>query len=536
MAPNSENATASRTLPVRFGRFVVERELGSGASSTVYLVTDTNLGVKAALKQLHLPEGHDEALVQEAFREALTANMVDHPGIAKIWAYDRLQRDDIGQLHHCLVMQYCEGETLRRWIGRFAQRDYLKLSVLYHISHVISEVHRKNIVHRDLKPENIIIKEDDNSLGGVRVTVIDFGIARLANRHENSSAALTQSRGTPEYIPPEIWLSSREAGVSQWTPAADVYAFGILCFEILTGHHPLGIAPGTWSLARQRDIADRHINAAASALPRGTPLAIATLIKEALDKNPDVRPSMETLCAALRGSLLTTPKTQFEHAYDEWRVKRRKLLNDDELESARELERAGEIVFRGHVEFFKDSVRASIRRQRRRTLALCSVTLLLVTLGLSIVAAMRFQAESSDAKRNTALATLDKDRAIRYSEIESTAKRDLQHGYDACRAELRRVDEQLSSTNADLTRVSERRGQCEVSRQTAQAMLGRITDASERCREASTECDERLDACKYVTRKFAGELADAQDKLEKRTHERDQALDAASLCAARSSR
>src|SRR5690606_11346087 len=205
--------------------------------ATVYLAFDRRLEREVALKAMHQPLVEDDAsreFVARFRREAKSAARLTHPGIVHV--YD--QGID-GELSY-LTMEYVRGENLR---SRIAHEGTLPvgeaLALADAILDALAAAHRLGLVHRDVKPENVLIDTDG------RARISDFGLARAVT--EVGSRADTVIMGSPGYLAPEL-LSMGSAG-----PSIDVYAVGVMLFEMVTGRHPF---TGESSI----EIASKHVH------------------------------------------------------------------------------------------------------------------------------------------------------------------------------------------------------------------------------------------------------------------------------------
>ncbi|TDE88952.1 Stk1 family PASTA domain-containing Ser/Thr kinase [Occultella glacieicola] len=201
------------------GRYEVSSRIARGGMATVYLATDRRLDRQVALKIMHphLAEGADVAA--RFRREARAAARLAHPGIVGV--YDQGSE---GELNY-LTLEYVEGRNLRRELrarGALSVGD--ALDIVESVLDALAAAHRAGLVHRDMKPENVLMAADG------RVKVADFGLARAVT--EATAASTGNLLGTVAYLSPEI-VTSGEADAR-----ADVYAVGILLYEMLTGHPP----------------------------------------------------------------------------------------------------------------------------------------------------------------------------------------------------------------------------------------------------------------------------------------------------------
>jgi beta-lactam-binding protein with PASTA domain/predicted Ser/Thr protein kinase len=250
------------------GRYRVDSRVARGGMATVYIGFDTRLDRVVAIKVMHATLADDEAFVARFHREAKSAARLSHPNVVSI--YD--QGEDAGRVF--LVMEYVDGGTLRarlREEGRLAPSA--ALGVMEPVLQALAAAHGAGIVHRDVKPENILIASDG------RVKVADFGLARAIEASGHTTTGLLI--GSVNYLAPE----QVESGAAD--TRTDVYAAGIMLFEMLTGAPPYD---GDTPLS----IAYRHVNdsvPAPSALLLGVPPEIDALVVRATRRNPADRPA-----------------------------------------------------------------------------------------------------------------------------------------------------------------------------------------------------------------------------------------------------
>jgi eukaryotic-like serine/threonine-protein kinase len=270
------------------GRYQLITRIASGGMGEVYRAQDAVLGREVALKTLHPHLARDPGFVDRFRREARAAAVLNHRNIVGV--YDWGSTDGT----YFMVMEFVRGHNLRSLLARYrrlepAQAVEVGLQVLSALEHA----HGHGIVHRDVKPENILIDQEGT------VKVADFGLARAFADSSVSQAEGTVT-GTVQYLSPEQ-IQGRPAG-----PRSDVYSFGIVLFELLTGRTPYS---GETSMA----IAYQHLSSSVPA-----PTAVVPRLPEALDRavlhatarDPDARPSS---AAALREELAragaaTSPK------------------------------------------------------------------------------------------------------------------------------------------------------------------------------------------------------------------------------------
>jgi beta-lactam-binding protein with PASTA domain len=249
------------------GRYLVRSRIAQGGMATVYLALDTRLDRDVALKVMHAHLAGDAQFTARFVREARAAARLSHPNVVQV--YDQGAEGDVLYL----AMERLLGRTLREVL---TERRVLTareaLTVLEPLLDALAAAHRLGIVHRDVKPENVILTDDG------RVKVADFGLARAATTNTSTTGVLL---GTVGYLSPE--LVARGAADAR----SDVYAAGIMLFEMLTGRLPfVGGAP--------IQVAYQHVNdevPAPSTLAPEVDPQLDELVGTATARDPDDRPA-----------------------------------------------------------------------------------------------------------------------------------------------------------------------------------------------------------------------------------------------------
>ncbi len=282
-------------LTTKLGSYEITRELGQGGMGKVYLARHTLLGKQAAVKVLLPKLSGNAEVVERFFNEARAATMIEHRGIIDV--YDFGYCDD-GSAY--IVMEFLDGETLTQ---RIESRGTLPQSVIVtlagQVAGALAAAHAAGIIHRDLKPDNVFLIADPEVVGGERVKVLDFGIAKLAVGDDDpspdgSTFVRTQTgavMGSPLYMAPE-----QCKGAGDVDARADIYALGCVMYHMATGRPPfLGDGLG--------DIIAKHIYEPPAPARTHNPevsRALEALIARTLQKQPDRRyASMAELRSAL---------------------------------------------------------------------------------------------------------------------------------------------------------------------------------------------------------------------------------------------
>ncbi|MFO1484702.1 MAG: protein kinase [Verrucomicrobiaceae bacterium] len=209
-----------------FGRYSVQAQVGVGGMGTVYRGTQLSLGRPVAIKVLRVSDGYDFAFEDRFRREARAMATLNHPNIVAIYDYGHL-----GSEFLFFVMEFVDGTDLGEIMLMNRMTPELALQLLPQICAGLEYAHSKGIVHRDIKPANIMLTRQ----GEVKIT--DFGLAKDVAREASMATETHMVMGTPEYAAPEQFHAHREVD-----HRADIYALGVVMYQLLTGALPRG----TW--------------------------------------------------------------------------------------------------------------------------------------------------------------------------------------------------------------------------------------------------------------------------------------------------
>jgi serine/threonine protein kinase len=265
------------------GRYQVLEKIGDGGMGTVYLAEHTTILKKFAVKVLSAELSLRADHVDRFMREARSASMINHPNVVEITDFGKTPD---GQPF--FVMEYLQGKDLSQIIGETGPMSWKRVRlVILQICHALQAAHEQGIVHRDMKPGNIVLVKRGNNPEHVKV--LDFGIAKVLGQ-EAEAKGLTQSGmvvGTPEYMSPE------QGWGQPIDHRGDIYAVGVLTFELLTGKIPFS---GTTMM----EVLNRHMFEVPDVKHPSIPDEVGAIILKAMQKDRSLRfQSMNELSAAI---------------------------------------------------------------------------------------------------------------------------------------------------------------------------------------------------------------------------------------------
>ena len=208
----------------RIGSYQITDYVGSGGFGSVFKAEDVNTpGRIVAIKELHKKHTRNQVIKQRFFQEAVAMARLDHPNLPRLYTFG----EDNGSYY--LVMEFISGKLLSDHIHETGPlRPDRAVTVLTQVLDAVSYAHRNGIIHRDLKPDNIMLV---GGAGSNTIKVLDFGIARMVGGESLTLAG--EGFGTPSYMAPE-----RMSGAAGDDPRMDLYAAGIILYELLTGNAP----------------------------------------------------------------------------------------------------------------------------------------------------------------------------------------------------------------------------------------------------------------------------------------------------------
>jgi serine/threonine protein kinase len=285
-------------LGMKLGDYVVESLAASGGMGLVYRAKHPLLGKQAAVKVLREEYARDDEQISRFLKEAQAISAIHHRGIIDVHNFGHLPDG-----RQYMVMEFLDGETLEAVLLRDAPLPPVRaLPILDEVLDALSAAHKVGVVHRDLKPSNVFITKESN--GTRYAKLVDFGLAKqtpvteaLAGREAKASLVA----GTPEYISPE------QARGLVATGQTDLYCFGVMAFEVLTGKLPFAQATTVDALLQA------HVNEAAprmSTLRVDIPEALDELVAQCLEKDPEARPQSADVVRQVIGRVMKQLKEE----------------------------------------------------------------------------------------------------------------------------------------------------------------------------------------------------------------------------------
>lgn len=301
---------ADRLFADRY-RFI--SSLGKGGMGEVYLVEDTLLSERVALKLIKKEATLNPAYVEKFIYEVKLTRKISHPNVVRTF--------DLGWADGCLyyTMEYVTGDSLRNYLKKIRQLPFnLVLKFLIQISEGLVEIHKAGVIHRDLKPANIILTEN------LDCKIADFGIANLLT---GSPIHLDQKiYGSFGYMAPEIWTGKKPDFKS------DIYSLGVIAYELCTGNCPFDSDSTQVAYENHLHLVPKTLKEVNPSIPT----SFSSLVNSMLEKNPDLRPvsaeivkrTLQTIADSLKstnGNGVTLSKVQAEEGVETSRSRKKPI-------------------------------------------------------------------------------------------------------------------------------------------------------------------------------------------------------------------
>ncbi|MCA2982117.1 MAG: serine/threonine protein kinase [Myxococcaceae bacterium] len=278
MGPTGTSVTAIRDplIGVRVLGYEIVRVIGLGGMGQVYEAVERTIGRRAAVKVLRPDVAERKDYIARLKGEARTANAVRHRGIIDVFGFAELPDG-----RQAIVMEYLDGVPLDVELRRYADAGRLMpalevINLIDELTSVLSAAHTAGVVHRDLKPTNIFLSKAPD--GTKTLKVLDFGIAKF-DAHASLDTAANTVLGTPHYIAPE------QAAGRPAAPSMDLYALGVIAFELFTGRLPFQYREAmALLLAHQQEAPLRP-----SSINQSLPAVVDDFVLTLLAKRPEAR-------------------------------------------------------------------------------------------------------------------------------------------------------------------------------------------------------------------------------------------------------
>jgi serine/threonine protein kinase len=277
---------SSAAVPQQVGAYRIVGPLGQGGMGAVFEAVHDETQLHVAIKMLLPHLSKQPEVVRRFFNEARAVGLIGHPSVIEVY--------DVGTLPGgaaYMIMEFIEGETLGAYLKRSGPLGAGALPIVRDIAGALVQAHAKQIIHRDLKPENVMMQA---TADGLRVKVLDFGIAKIAEDAELAAGMGVRTKtgtvlGTPTYMSPEQCRGDKVGAPT------DVYALGAMLYQLLAGHPPFA-AKGIG------EVLAMHILDPPPPLRRWVPgvdPAVEGLTLHMLDKKAENRPTMAAVLRAL---------------------------------------------------------------------------------------------------------------------------------------------------------------------------------------------------------------------------------------------
>jgi len=308
--PTNNNDSRRENLCGRtFGDYHIERRIGGGATSDVFLATQVSLGRRVALKILKDELASDESYVKRFIQEARAAAKLEHPNIVRVYEVGELSLVDarikrrlnpfrrsrsVVKTCRFIAQEYVDGMSLASYLRKNKQATVLQtFAILEQIVSALKRASDFNIVHRDVKPENVLI----DATGALKV--VDFGLARFVDSNDSTVFDATSLTRTGVALGTPLYMSPEQARGQRIDSRSDVYSLGVTAYRALAGFVP-------FSAETPLAVVLKHLNERPRPLSEirpDAPKALTLLVQRMLEKNPDDRPnSIDALSEELQSA------------------------------------------------------------------------------------------------------------------------------------------------------------------------------------------------------------------------------------------
>jgi len=273
----SPGMSAGQDISTGFKHYLVQGSLGEGGFGQVFEAWDSKLRRKVALKRFKDVGPARPGL--DLVREARMAASLRHPAYVQIYS---VEEDDDGQT---IVMELIDGQTLKQVLAPGPLPEHAAIDIVRQVAEAMDEAHQQGLVHGDLKPSNIMLEHSG------KVRILDFGLAANLDADATTSSAGSDPQGTIAYMAPELLTGARSSVLS------DIYALGVVLFELLTGQRPFRELNGLALAAASVQSSSLSWDYASGLNP-----GLVRLIQAMTARQPEQRmPAMRAVAAALAG-------------------------------------------------------------------------------------------------------------------------------------------------------------------------------------------------------------------------------------------
>lgn len=259
------------------GRYLIRARVAQGGMATVYKAQDQRLDRDVAVKVMHPHLADQDEFVQRFHREALATAKLSHPNVVSVYDEGTVESDTVNAMAY-LVMEYISGDDLRTELSRRGSLPLgMALETIRQVLAALGSAHQAGLIHRDVKPENVMLVNGDD----VNAKVTDFGLARAVAAARSTTAGTVL--GTVAYLAPEVLQE-------QATARSDIYAAGIMLYELIAGDVP-------FTAETPIALAYKHVNdnmPRLSTMAPWIPSSVDSLIGLLTAKNPEQRPANGT--------------------------------------------------------------------------------------------------------------------------------------------------------------------------------------------------------------------------------------------------
>lgn len=323
LVPDETFAHVDRDVPAGtvVGEYRIESKLGEGGFGAVYRAVHPLIGKMAAIKVLGREFSSNPQMVSRFVAEARAVNQIRHRNIIDIFSFGQLAD---GRQYY--IMELLEGESFDAYLARHGRLTLAEaMPILRGIARALDAAHGKNIIHRDLKPENVFLVSDED--GRLSPKLLDFGLVKLMADTSSHKTKTGTPMGTPYYMSPE---QCRGLDADART---DVYSFGVLVYEVLTGELPFDGVSTMDILVKHMTAVPPSASSICPDVPPAVDAALARILaKEAKDRPSRVGEALDLLAAAAgleaATSAVVTPRAPASSQADFERATARTMVAD----------------------------------------------------------------------------------------------------------------------------------------------------------------------------------------------------------------